>query len=265
MPSRPASSAASAIEKPRSCSPTRFPAGTWAPANRICAVAEPRMPILCSGRRGADPVGGRGHVEAADAPGPLPALGLARGPREHGVEVGLPAVRDPGLGAVDAEHLAVPLRARAHRPGVGAAARLGQAVGPEQVAAEQAGQPALLLLGVPAVASGKQLSTCTDARARSSARRRRVPPPPAGRSRTAGPRRRALRIRQPEQPRPAEQPEHLPGELSVPLGRGRRRAQFGVGDLGGQLEQVLRRLVADIRVRPCSSGRYADQLAGHPC
>ncbi len=48
MPSRPESSAVSAMAKPRSCSPSRWPAGTHAPSKIIWAVTEARMPILCS-------------------------------------------------------------------------------------------------------------------------------------------------------------------------------------------------------------------------
>ena len=56
MPSRPESSAASAMPNPSPSSPTRWPAGTRADSKIICAVAEDRMPILCSG-------------SAADTPG----------------------------------------------------------------------------------------------------------------------------------------------------------------------------------------------------
>jgi len=55
IPSRPASSAASAIENPRPSSPTSWSRGTRAPSNSTWAVAEPRIPILCSGLAAVTP------------------------------------------------------------------------------------------------------------------------------------------------------------------------------------------------------------------
>jgi hypothetical protein len=48
MPSRPESSAVSAMANPRPSAPIRWPVGTRAPSKITWAVTEARMPILCS-------------------------------------------------------------------------------------------------------------------------------------------------------------------------------------------------------------------------
>ena len=49
IPSRPASSADSAMEKPWPSAPSSRSAGTRAPSSSTCAVTDPRMPIFFSG------------------------------------------------------------------------------------------------------------------------------------------------------------------------------------------------------------------------
>src|SRR6185312_2496937 len=161
------------------------------------------------------------HEEAADPAGALTGAG------EHRVEVRLPAVGHPGLGPVQAPAALRAGRAGAHRAGVAARVGLGQAVCPEQVAADQLRQPALALLLRAVVEqreAGQRLHRDADPDRR-----------PAGPDllqhlqvdlvRLAGaavP----LRERQAEQPRLAERAEHVP------------REQLGVADLADQVEQV---------------------------
>ena len=76
----------------------------------------------------------------------MPAAAVVGGAAEQAVEVGLAAVGDPGLGAVDDVVVAVAHRAGDQRGGVRAGLRLGQAVAAEQLAADQVGQPARALL-----------------------------------------------------------------------------------------------------------------------
>src|SRR5215469_16410229 len=85
-------------------------------------------------------------MEAADAARTVRAGAISRRASEQRVEVGLAAVRGPRLHAVDHEFVAVGYCPGGERGRVGSAARLRQAVGPELVAAEHVGQPALALL-----------------------------------------------------------------------------------------------------------------------
>ena len=98
------------------------------------------QPHLLLGRVRAEAGGVGRHQEARDV------VAAVTGARHHLVEVGVPAVRRPGLGAVDDVVVALAPGAGRHRGRVGAGMRLGEAVGPEQLAPEHVGQPALLLL-----------------------------------------------------------------------------------------------------------------------
>ena len=91
-------------------------------------------------RVGAEALGGGRHQEARD---PVAVVGRAG---HDLVEVGVAAVRRPGLGAVEDVGVAVAAGRRTHRRGVGAGVRLGEAVGAEQVTAQHVGQPLGALL-----------------------------------------------------------------------------------------------------------------------
>ena len=131
---------ARAIRRPSPSAPSRRSTGTRTPSKRIVAVAEPVRPIFRSGGSALSPVGVGGDEEAGDP------VAVVAGAGHHLVEVGVAAVGRPCLRAVQDVVVAVAPGARAHRGGVGAGVRLGQAVGAEQVAAEHVGQPALALL-----------------------------------------------------------------------------------------------------------------------
>ncbi len=68
------------------------------------------------------------------------------GLREHRVEVRDPCVRDEALRAVEDVFVALTLRLRAHRGGIGAGAGLGQRVGGDPLAARDLRQETVLLL-----------------------------------------------------------------------------------------------------------------------
>lgn len=70
---------------------------------------------------------------------------VVAGAGHNRVEVGLPAVGNPRFHAVDDVVVAVASGAGGHCGGVGAGVRLGEAVGAEQVAAEEVGEPPLPL------------------------------------------------------------------------------------------------------------------------
>lgn len=91
-------------------------------------------------RRGRQAGAVAGHQQAAD-----PARPVHAGAGHRAVEVGVPAVGDPRLGAVHHVALAVQVGPGAQRGGVGAGLRLGEAVRAELLAAQHAGQPALAL------------------------------------------------------------------------------------------------------------------------
>ena len=128
MPSRPESRPASAILSPSPSSPSSRSAGTRTSSNRIVAVAEPVSPIFRSGGSALSP-----SVSAGTRKQEMP-FALVRGARHHLVEVGMAAVRGPGLRAVDDVVVAVAPGAGPHRRRVGAGVRLGEAVGAEQLA-----------------------------------------------------------------------------------------------------------------------------------
>ena len=150
------------------------------------------------------------------------------------------AVRDPGLGAVD--HVAVALEARSgHQSGrIRAALRLGQAVGTEQLAAEQVGQPAVLLC-VGAVGRQGKTRQHVDAYAHGDGR-----PGPTellehlqidlvGLSPSAVP----LLIRQPQQAGPTQGAEQLAREFRPLLHRRRLWGDLAVHDVAHQPQQRL--------------------------
>jgi len=102
---------------------------------------------LALGCVGGEAVGISGHQEAGDA------MPVVAGPGHHRVEVGVAAVGGPGLGAGDDVLLALSPGPSGHRGRVGTGMRLAQAVGAQQLAAEQVRQePLPLLLG----AAGEQ-------------------------------------------------------------------------------------------------------------
>ena len=74
-----------------------------------------------------------------------PARAVGAGADEQVVEVRDSPVGDPGLGPVDDVGVAVADGTAGQRSSVGARAWLGQAVRPQQLAAEQFGQPAVAL------------------------------------------------------------------------------------------------------------------------
>jgi hypothetical protein len=89
------------------------------------------QPHLALGRPEGQAVDARRHVEAADA-----AAALGRRTREHQIEVGLRAVRDPRLRAGEDVLVAVPHCLRGHARDVGAGLGLAQAVRAELLAAQ---------------------------------------------------------------------------------------------------------------------------------
>ena len=189
------------------------------------------------------------HVQAGDPRGPVRAVVLARGAGEQRVEVGLAAVRDPGLDPVDDELVPVRHGPGAQRGRVRAAAGLGQAVRPEQVPAEQVREPALLLF----LAAGRGQ--------REAGERVHADAEPDGQPRgrqfldhlqvrlvrlaTAA---EHLRVRQPEQAGAAERAENVPREPGLPLAGCRLRRHLRGGQVPGQGEQRGRRLVPGLPV-----------------
>ncbi|MNM80956.1 hypothetical protein D3C81_929390 [compost metagenome] len=87
----------------------------------------------------ADAFGVGRHQEAGDALGAVLA-----GARHDDQHVGAAGAGDEGLGAVQHVFVALTASAGAQARGVGAGVRFGQAVGGEQFAGDQAGQPLLL-------------------------------------------------------------------------------------------------------------------------
>ena len=186
MPSRPASSALIAIRKPVPSSPTSRSTPTRAPSKAICATGEERSPIVCSRRCGTMPGSGRVGEQARDAVRAGPA-----GTAEHVVVVGHAGMRDPGLRAVHDVLVAVAYGPRRQRCGVRAALGFGEAVRPEQLAAEHVGQEALALGVAPG--GGDRVAGQRVRRRRPRPRRataRPAPRSPAGRPGTADLRRR---------------------------------------------------------------------------
>ncbi len=176
-----------------------------------------------------------GDEEARDATSPV-----VRGAHERRVVVGMAAVADPGLRAVERVGVPVQRRLGRHRRGVRAGVGLGQAVRAEQVTAEHVGQEALLLLG-RAELDERESGQPVDADTHPDAG-------PAGgdhledlqvhlvRLAAAA---QLLGVRQAQQPRPSEQGEDVAGEPLVRLVLRGARGQLLVRDLGGQGQQVL--------------------------
>ena len=173
------------------------------------------------------------HQEARDP------LAAGSRPGEQGVRVGVPAAGDPGLGAGDDVAAAVPLRLAGQRGRVGTGLRLGQAVGPEHAAAEQVGQPSLLLLRG---AEGGQRETGQAVHAH----RDRDRGPPHGQFlqdlqvhlvRLAAAAQR-LGIRQAQQARRTDDLEDLGREDPGGFRLGDAGRQLALGQLPGQVEQV---------------------------
>ena len=231
MPSRPASRPASAILSPWPSSPRRRSAGTRTSSNTIVAVVEPIRPIFCSGVSALRP-----GVSAGTRKQEIRSLA---GPGHHLVEVGLPAMGGPGLLATDDVVVAVTRGLGAHRGGVGAGMRLGEAVGAEQVAGEHLREPLLpLLVG----SRGEQAEAGQGVHADADA--------------DAGPRRRdllehlqvdlvrlaaaaeLLRVRQAQQAGAAEGAEDVAREGGRGLGLVDVRAQLLVDDRARQVDEV---------------------------
>jgi hypothetical protein len=206
-------------------------------------------PHLALGRARADAGRAGRNVEAADAARPLRPGRLSRGAGEQGVEVGLARVADPGLDAVDPVAAVVGRGPGGQRRGVRAALWLGQAVGAEQLAAEQAGQPPLLLLRR---ARGGQRETGQRVHAHAQADGHPRPRQLLNdlqvdlvRLAAAAP---SLRVGQAQQPRPAQQAERLAREGPGPLGRAGRGLQLLDGQLVGEVKQFLHHAAAIARV-----------------
>ena len=161
------------------------------------------------------------------------------GPRHHLVEVGVPAVGDPRLGAGEDVAVPVALRPGAHRRRVRPRVRLRQGVRPQQLTAQHVGQPPLLLLlGAAGVEpeAGQRVHAHPDAHRGPGARdllqhlqvdlvALRAPA--------------VLLVEgQAQQPRPTQGPEHLARELLVGLRLRRTRRQLLGDDVAGQTDQV---------------------------
>ena len=138
-------------------------------------------------------------------------------------------------------------RRRGQRRRVGPALRLGQAVGPEQFAAEHVRQPPVPLL-VCAVHGQRQAGQRVHAHPEAD----REPRPgkfldhlqvDLVRLAAAAP---ALWVGQAEQARPPQQAERLAGEGPGPLGRIDGRPQLLVGQLAGELQEFLHHATAVI-------------------
>ena len=131
-----------AVKKPVPGLPSMFSLGTrqsWKISSR---VAEARMPILSSFLPKVKPWVPFSTTKQETPRGA--AVGVGDG--EDGVDVGLAAVGDPLLGAVDDVVVAVLDRAGLHARDVGAGVGLGQAERGQLVPSAISRQPLLLLL-----------------------------------------------------------------------------------------------------------------------
>ena len=127
--------------KPWFSSPSRLPAGTSVSLKEIVAVFDARSPILSSCLSTVT-VSSLGTTKGGDAAmaGVLVGLGVDR------VPVGVAAVGDEALRAVDDVLVALPDRGRAHARDVRAGVRLGQAEGGELRLLDQASRGTPLLI-----------------------------------------------------------------------------------------------------------------------
>ena len=187
MPSRPVSSAASAISKPCAL-------GADQPVGRHPGAVEQRSarwsrrsaPILCSGGAADSP-----GVPASTSRQEMPRGPVVAGADHHGVEVGLAAVGDPGLGAVDHVRQSPSRRgapacvsAAASEPDCGSDRQYAPSSSPPSMSGSQR---VALLVGAERGQRVAGQRVHADARCRRSARRRPAPRAPAGRPRTAAP------------------------------------------------------------------------------
>nr|BFE56650.1 hypothetical protein GCM10020063_011760 [Dactylosporangium thailandense] len=187
--------------------------------------------MVFSGAWASTPGGGAVDEQAGDA-GRAP-LGLrAAGAREDVVEVGLAGVGDPGLGAAHGPAVRPGRGPGLEGGGVGAAVRLGEAVGAEPLAAEHLGQQLLALLGGAEGGEGVAgEGVHGDALGHGQPAGRELledlqvelvgHPGPAD----------LLGVGQAEQPGPAEDLEQLAGEAALRLELVDARRQLAVGDL----------------------------------
>ncbi len=181
------------------------------------------------------PLGVCGYEEARDA-----AAAVIRGASHDLVEVGVPAMRRPGLRAVDDVGVAVAYGLGTHRRRIGAGVRLRQAVGAELIARQHPGQPFLLLL---VVAGGEQAEARQRVHRRADTYRRprradllqhlqvdlvRLPAPAE-----------LLGIGQRQQPGATQRTEHVARERRRRLSLGRLGSELLGDDLAGQGDEVL--------------------------
>ena len=150
----PAAASAVSWAKPLPSSPSRFSAGTRTSVNDSSAVSWRVQAELVQVAAALE--AGHAALEDQQRHALVPVLaGAHRG--DH--QVGVDAVGDEGLAAVDDVVVAVALRARADAGQVGAGAGLGHRDRGDQLAGRDAGQPALLLL-VGRRSSGSTAGRC---------------------------------------------------------------------------------------------------------
>ena len=130
--------------KPEPSAPSRFSLGTWTLSKNSSAVSWALSPILSRLRPRSKPV----HAALDDQQADALVAGVGVGARDHDHEVGQDAVADERLRAVEDVVVALVDRAGPDALEVRAGARLGHRDRRDQLAADQAGQPALLLLVV---------------------------------------------------------------------------------------------------------------------
>ena len=128
---------------------------------------------------------------------------------------------------------------RRKRPGIGSRTRLGQAVGTQQLPAEHVRQPSLLLL-LGAECDQWMAGQRVHADAERNRRPRRgellehLEVDDVGLSASPV----ILVVDQPEQPGPAQRPEHVAGELAALLVVGRARRELALRDVAGESQQL---------------------------
>lgn len=191
---------------------------------------------------------------------------VRRGAGHHGVEIRVPAVRDPRLRPGEAVARRGGFSLGAQRGGVRPGVRLGETVRAEQPAADHRREPSVALF-VGAEAGKRVAGEEVDAHAEAD----REPRPAEffenlqvcdGGLLSAAV---AGGVRQSEQPNPAEQPENVAGKTAVSFILGCPWPQFAGGDVGDNVQEFFAlggRHVAH-HTHDLNASRRADPEAAH--